>query len=207
MPGLTGAILVGGTSRRMGTNKALLSLAPDGPPIVETVVRTLERVTDEILLVGTGPDDDAYAWLGVRQVADVVPNAGALGGVHAALSAARYPRVLVVGCDMPFLSTGLLLHMASLPQDAHALVPLLRHPQPLHAIVERSSLPIIERQLLGGHLRMTGWYAQARVRIVPRAVVARFDPTLQSCFNMNTPGDLALAKRIATMRDPQSGGR
>ncbi|MGC4192541.1 MAG: molybdenum cofactor guanylyltransferase [Thermomicrobiales bacterium] len=194
---LTAAILVGGRSRRMGQDKALLPLVPDGLTVIETVVQTLATVADEITLVGAEVTARDYAFLGLRHVPDIVAGAGALGGIHAALTAASHERTLIVACDMPFLNADLLRHMASMPRDDDALVPLLGQPQPLHAIYGRSCCPLIEANLRKGQYRVTGWFARAALRLLPRSAIAAFDPSLHSCFNMNTPDDLAVARRIA----------
>jgi molybdopterin-guanine dinucleotide biosynthesis protein A len=194
---LSGAILIGGRSRRMGANKALLPLSPEGPCIVELVARVLRTVADDIILVGASDDRDTYDALGLCQIPDIVPAAGALGGIHAALGAARHEHTLVVGCDMPFLNPTLLHHMAALPRDYDALIPLVGRPQPLHAVYARSALPSIDAALAARRYRVTGWLARATVRIVPRATITAFDPALRSCFNVNTPDDLAFARRIA----------
>lgn len=193
---LSAAILVGGRSRRMGETKALLRLDPDGPTVVESVVRALGEVASEILLAGSPPTGD-FAFLGLRQVPDIVPNAGVLGGMHAALREARHDRVLVVACDMPFLSPALLRYMASLPAGDDALVPLLGQPQTAHAIYARSALPAVEAALTERRYHATSWFAQASIRIVPRETIAAFDPLLRSCFNMNTPQDLEAAREMA----------
>lgn len=193
---LSAAILVGGQSRRMGRTKALLRLDPDGPTVVETIARTLDEIAEEVLLVGEAPAAD-YAFLGLRQVPDLVPGAGALGGIHAAVRAARHACVLVVACDMPFLNPALLRYMASLPRGWDALVPLLGQTQTAHAIYARSALPLIEASLAARRFRTTSWFARGSIRIVPRAAIAAIDPSLRSTFNMNAPEDLALARRLA----------
>lgn len=195
-PSLSAAILVGGKSRRMGRTKALIRLHSDGPTAIELACAALATVANEIVLVGNAPADD-YAFLGLRHVPDLVPGAGVLGGIHAAIRTAHHEHVLVVACDMPFLNTTLLRHMASLPRDWDALIPLLGQPQTAHAIYARSALPLIEASLAAHRFRATSWLAQGRVRIVPRATIAAFDPTLRSCFNMNAPADLALARQLA----------
>ncbi|MGC4106476.1 MAG: molybdenum cofactor guanylyltransferase [Thermomicrobiales bacterium] len=193
---LSAAILVGGRSTRMGQNKALLRLTPNGPSVIQTIVGTLTDLADEVFLAGTDVTAADYAALGLRHVPDVVPNAGALGGIHAALGAASHTHILVVACDMPFLNAGLLAHMAGLPRDYDALVPLIGRPHPLHAIYARAALPVIETRLVARRFRVTGWFASAKVQIIPRATFAMFDPDLRSCFNMNGPDDFARAQQI-----------
>ncbi|MDQ3328826.1 MAG: NTP transferase domain-containing protein, partial [Chloroflexota bacterium] len=98
----------------MGQNKALLSLAPGGPSLIEMVAARLAEVASETVLVGT--ETAPYEFLGLRHVPDLYPNAGSLGGIYSGLQAAAYPHALAVACDMPFLSPHLLRYMASVPR-------------------------------------------------------------------------------------------
>jgi molybdopterin-guanine dinucleotide biosynthesis protein A len=190
---LAAAILVGGQSRRMGENKALIRLQPDGPTVIETVVRKLREVTNEVTLVGS--DANPYGFLELPQIPDVTPKIGALGGIHTALSGTTSAHLLIVACDMPFLNVTLLRYMAAQPRDYDALVPVLDRPQPLHAIYARSCLPLIEESIRSGDYRATGWLGAANVHTIDRDTMQRFDPDLRSCFNMNTPADTARARQ------------
>ncbi|MGB3330334.1 MAG: molybdenum cofactor guanylyltransferase [Thermomicrobiales bacterium] len=187
---------MGGRSRRMGQNKALIRLTPDAPPLIETVIATVGAVADEVFLVGTAVDDSASSFAGIRIVPDLVAGAGALGGIHAALGAARHDHVMVVACDMPFLQVDLLRFMAEQPRGYDALMPLVVQLQPLHAIYARSALPLIEARLSAGDYRVTSWLGEGIVHSIPPETVARFDPDLRSCFNMNTPRDFEEAMSI-----------
>jgi molybdopterin-guanine dinucleotide biosynthesis protein A len=193
--GLAAAILVGGQSRRMGTNKALLRLEPGGPAVVEMVLQTLQQVADQVVLVGH--DLAAYSFLNLPWLHDDRPQAGPLAGIHAAMLGVRTDHVLVVACDMPFLNVDLLRFMVNRPRTYDVLVPEIGQLQPLHAIYTQSCQPTIERYLATGRRRVTGWFAKANVQIIPQAEVERFDPTLRSCFNLNTPADLDRARKMS----------
>ena len=176
----------------MGQDKALLTLEPGGPPLIEIVAGRVRQVVDEVVLLGNAP---AGVLPGLRRIPDSFPGSGPLGGIHAALVAAQGGRVLVVACDMPFLNVHLLRYMTSLPDDAEAIVPVLDRPQPLHAIYAPTCLPHIELCLREGENRVTGWFDRVRVREIDRETIAQFDPDLLSCFNMNTPEDFERARR------------
>ena len=106
--GVTGVLLAGGNSSRMGRNKALMTLA--GRRLVDRVLAVLSSVLDDLLMVTGSPE--LYADLGVRMVPDVVAGKGALGGIHSALHHAAAPHCLVVACDMPFLNAEFLRYIA-----------------------------------------------------------------------------------------------
>jgi molybdopterin-guanine dinucleotide biosynthesis protein A len=176
----------------MGRNKALLSLEPGGPTVVELAVERLRAVADEVLLVGDDPEP--YARLGLPHAPDLYPGAGSLGGIYSGLRAARHPFALAVACDMPFLNAGLLRHMASSPRDYDVLVPVIEEPEPMHAIYSRACLPWMEESLRAGRLKIIGWFPRARVRRLERETLVKLDPELRSFFNMNTPEEWELAR-------------
>jgi len=206
-PPLSAAILAGGQSRRMGTDKALLRLSPDGPTLIERVAAAVGLVAAETLLVA---NDDRLASPDLRTAPDAYPGAGALGGIYRAIAAAAHEHCLVVACDMPFLSVPLLRAMAVQPRDYDVLAPFLplaetvenRQGGPggvyetLHAIYGRGALPAMREQLEAGRYKIVGFFPRVRVRAFPVAAVRRHDPELRSFFNVNTPARLAEARAL-----------
>ena len=209
---LSAAILAGGRSRRMGTDKALLRLAPAGPTLIERVAAAVAAVADEVLIVA---NDDRLDFLGLPIVPDAHPDTGALGGIASGLAAARNAHCLVVACDMPFLSPALLRAMAAAPRDYDVLAPYLIVGEnrqgggkgvyeTLHTIYGRGALPAMREQLAAGQLRIVGFFPQVRVRPLPEDWLRRHDPALRSIFNANTPARLAAAR---DMDAPPGEGR
>ena len=126
---VTGVILAGGQSRRMGQNKALMFLGND--PLIVHVVRQMELVTTELLLITNEPD--LYAALEMPMYEDIQPDMGALGGLHTGLTYATNSTVLCVGCDMPLLQPNLLSHLTTLLGDYDAVVPCVESSGPVYA--------------------------------------------------------------------------
>ncbi|HET8627850.1 MAG TPA: molybdenum cofactor guanylyltransferase [Thermomicrobiales bacterium] len=201
-PPLSAAILAGGQSRRMGADKALLRLTPDGPTLVERVAAAVAAVASETLVVA---NDDRLAFLSLRIVPDTYPGAGALGGIYSAVAAAAHEHCLVVACDMPFLSVPLLRALAAAPRDYDVLAPFLPAVEnrqgtaggvyeTLHAIYGRGALAAMRAQLDAGRYRIIGFFPAVRVRAFPLDAIRRHDPDLRSFFNANTPERLAEAR-------------
>jgi molybdopterin-guanine dinucleotide biosynthesis protein A len=192
--GLSGAILMGGDSRRMGRDKAALRL--DGRPLLHHVHDVLHPLCTEILLVTrddrrAGAEDLAPA--GCRIVTDVLPGRGPLVGLHAALQAAAHDRVLLVGGDMPCLSPGLLQAMAAAAAATGADVTIARLDrfEPLHAVYGRGCLAPIAEALAAGPAPVPSFFPAVAVNIWTADRVRAFDPDLRSFLNVNTPEDLA----------------
>lgn len=213
----TGVILAGGAASRYGgLPKGLERVA--GKRIVDRVADALRDVTDDLLLVANDPS--AREWLpGVGVQGDLVPNAGGLGGIHAALHRAQSP-VLVVAWDMPFVPAGLLAQLRALGDGSDVALPesgSRRGVEPLCAFYSPTCVPAIQRSLDAGDRRVVGFHTEVRVARLPAEQVSAFgDPGLLF-MNVNTPDDLAIAEahaatahggdhRTKTQRQDDPGG-
>jgi molybdopterin-guanine dinucleotide biosynthesis protein A len=176
----------------MGTDKGLVALA--GKPLVQHIVDRLDGLADEVLITTNKPD--AYAAFGVLTAPDADPGAGALAGLLTALDAARGEVVLVVACDMPFVSRRLAEHMLRLAIDAEAVVPKDGEEfEPLFAVYRRACIEPIRRALDAGQRRVISFFPDVRLRVVDVDEARSIEPDDESFFNVNTPADLAEAER------------
>jgi molybdopterin-guanine dinucleotide biosynthesis protein A len=184
---VTGALLLGGQSTRMGRDKAHLEWG--GTTLSTRAARLLASLFSETLLVGGEPESMAPG----RRVSDPSGPACALRGLVAALDAATSDRVLVVATDLPFLSDDLLLALTAWPESdivvpvdddrAHPLCAIYRREVCLHAAranleAERLSL----RELL----------AAVETDRVPLRDLGLADLGSAPLTNINTPDDLAM---------------
>jgi len=195
-PRISAAILVGGKSRRMGADKALLHVG--GQPIIQRMAAVVRTVTTDLLLIGAGAE--RYAFVGGRAADDLIPRSGPLAGIYTALSMAHSSRCLVLACDMPFLNADLLRYMSERESDWDVLLPRLPdgHVEPLHAIYSRACIGPIETMLRQGRLCPLDLYPQVRTEYLEAAEIALSDPYYRSFVNLNTPADLAHAQEAAT---------
>ena len=189
IPNISAAILAGGSSRRMGRNKALLSFR--GRPLVTRVYEILRPLFEDIFLVTNDPGP--FDFVPCPKIPDRVPGKGPISGVDAALRHSRNPYVLVVGCDTPFLSHSLLKLLAGKTQDADLVIPCGPHgPEPLCAVYGKGCLPLIEESLLRGDFSLMALVGRLRTRDIPAEEVAAVDPGFLSFMNINTPGDFRM---------------
>ncbi|GMR09227.1 MAG: molybdenum cofactor guanylyltransferase [Anaerolineae bacterium] len=177
----------------MGRDKALIPLG--GMPLIEHVLRRVEGLGDEVLITTNRPED--YAFLGMRLVEDRRPGAGALHGLLTALEAARGERVLLVGCDMPFVNRSLLEHMLAISTDAEVVIPRRGGKlQPLHAIYSKTCAGLVSQALEAGEKRMISFFPRLQTWIIEQETLDQYDPDGLSFFNANTPEELAQAERL-----------
>lgn len=201
---VTGVILAGGKSKRMGENKALLRLG--NGTLIGHVIRRMQPITDEFLLITNSPDE--YTHLGITMHKDIIPNAGALGGIHAGLTYASHQTVICVGCDNPFLMPNLLTYLVSVLGEYDAVMPYTyREPssdnesvqitlQTLCAVYSKCCLPIIEQMLNEPDLRVHALQERANVLPLAPEIWKTYDSEGHSFFNVNTPEDFEKAQNI-----------
>jgi len=190
---ITGVILAGGKSSRMGQNKALMPLG--GKRLVDRAVEVMRSVFDDLLMVTNTPD--VYAELGMPMVPDVWPEKGSLGGVYSAIYHVATPYCLVVACDMPFLRAAVLRYLITQMAGGYDVVvpDVLGELQTLHAIYSKACLQPIERRLETNRLRIVGFFPDVRVRTVTASELEPYDPELLAFQNLNTPEEFQAAEQ------------
>ena len=194
---ITGAVLAGGRSTRMGTDKALLQV--DGVRLIDGAVATLCGLFPEVLIIANDPQP--YAGLAVPVHADLVPEKGSLGGIYTAVAAATHPHVFCLACDMPFANPALIRFLCTLAEGHDVVVPRTAEGlQPLHALYGRGCLPPMRGQIEADRLKIDRLYAAVRVRYVDEAEMCPFDPELLSFWNLNTREELARAQAFRARR-------
>jgi len=195
-PAVSGIILAGGNSLRLGQEKALVDSG--GETLIERVVRRLEGVVSRIVLVTNDPE--RHAFLGLPMVGDVYPGVGTLSGLHAGLAAIEAPYGLAVGCDMPFLNPQLLRYMISLRGGCDAVVPRVgRYREPLHALYARACAAQFAQAIEAGQRRIMHALEGARICYVERDAIVRYDPQLRSFFNVDEAPDLERMRALLAL--------
>jgi FdhD protein len=180
---VAGAVLVGGASTRMGSDKAQRPFA--GVPGATRTSRLLAAHFEEVLLVGGTPPADAVG----RRVADGEGPACALRGIVAALAATSAERVLVVATDLPLLTPALLLALVAWPA-ADVVLPRSAndHLEPLCAVWSRgSALAVARENLVAGRLALHELVARLDATVLDAADLHAIDPDAVALSNANTP--------------------
>jgi FdhD protein len=184
--GISGVILAGGESQRMGSDKSLLPI--QGARFIDHIYARLSSLFDEVIIVTNSPE--LYQDLPCRKVPDIYLKQGALAGIHAGLSQAQQPRAFVVGCDMPFVSAKIVRKICSHAEQGDLILPHSSHGhEPLHALYEKSCLPAMEQVLEAGHKRIMKFFSQVKVVEIPAAELLPLDPQEKSFCNINTPDE------------------
>jgi molybdopterin-guanine dinucleotide biosynthesis protein A len=190
----TVAIIAGGKSTRMGTDKAFVRL--DGKPLIAHVLARVATLGAAAMILITN-HPDSYGSLGLPMFPDVIPDKGSLGGIYTALTVSQHAYTQVIACDTPFVQPELLAHLLTLREGHEVIVPTVKgYPQGLHGLYHKACLGPMRERMDANRLNVIGFYPQVRVRTVDEAEYEPFDPTGVSFFNVNTPDQLAYAVRI-----------
>ena len=185
-PGVTGVILAGGKSSRMGSNKALLPYR--GGRFIEAIYRQLSGLLGEVLVVTGTPEQ--YAFLGCRMVSDLYHDIGVLAGLHAGLFHSHTSHIFAVACDMPYLNNTMIRMLLARRHQGDVIIPEGENGlEPLHAVYCRSCLPAMETALQTGKRRLISFFPEIQVTTVPGDTIRFVDPHLDSFRNINTPAD------------------
>ncbi len=195
--GIKGLILAGGKGSRMGRDKALMEF--DGERLIDRAIRTLAPLFDEIIVAADTAE--RFSGLeGARVVEDLYPQRGSVGGLYTGLQEAEESPVFACGCDMPFMSRRAVAGLVRFAEStkADAVLPLYDGVlEPLHAVYSPSCAGEFKRFIESGGFKI--------IDVFPELEVARVDPVVFApslspehiFFNVNTPGDLAAALRMA----------
>jgi len=194
-----GFILVGGASRRMGTDKSQLVI--NGKTTVQMIAEALEPATSRVRLVG------AAAETVTESIPDVHYRWGPLGGIQAALRACRTECCVIVACDLPFVTSNLFAHLLDLMRNsegvAQALVPLQSdgRPQPLCAVYKRvPCLAASEAAIAAGEHSPRAMLDKISTRYVEFETLAGLPASENFFLNLNRPEDYESARQIAASR-------
>ncbi|MBI4893722.1 MAG: molybdenum cofactor guanylyltransferase [Acidobacteria bacterium] len=160
-------VLTGGSSRRMGRDKALLAYR--GGTLVEWVAGEAQKAAGRVALVGGG---ERYGHLGLRCVEERFAGCGPLSGIEAALSAGEAEWNLVLACDMPGLDAGLLRGLLEAADGCDADVVAAQDgvggaAEPLCAVYHMRILDEVRVELKAGRYAVRGLLSRLRVSLYP----------------------------------------
>lgn len=187
---ISGVILVGGKSQRMGQDKALLPI--QGKLMIERALDLFQQHFRQVFLVGDRPE--RFGSYQFPVVPDLFPGSS-LGGLYTGLYQAAHEYVFVSSCDMPFPSAGILRHICDQRHTCDAVIPCSNHgPEPLFACYAKTCLPTLLTQLQQHQLSIRQACSQLRTTLVPYADLSQYDRNETAFLNLNTPEELARAQ-------------
>lgn len=184
---ITGIILAGGKSRRMGADKGLMLY--NGRPMITYSIDLLRQFCSRILISTSNP---AYEVFGYPTIADIYAEKGPLGGLYSCIMESTSEINICLPCDLPRMKPDILEYMLQISDGTQCIIPMTPYPEPLVAIYPSQVLPVVHQMITKGKYKMTEIFESFPVQYVP---LEKFpgDNNLICFSNFNTPSDITEA--------------
>jgi len=184
---VTGVILAGGKSSRMGTDKGLIDL--DGKPMITHVINVLQKVASKVIIIANNP---SYNQFNLEVYPDLFPEKGPVGGIYTALNCSKTEKNIILSCDTPFVNEKLLNNLLLQSKDYEITVSKFKNKiHPLIGVYSQSVKTIFEENLNKNRLKLGLVNQQTELNIV-HYNDCDFDEKI--FFNINTPTELKECK-------------
>ena len=182
---MTGIVLAGGQSKRLGTAKALLRLGDKA--FLELAVSALRPFCRRIIVVAAAAGWSLPDLGDCTIVADETPGLGPLGGLVTGLAVSDDEWHLTLACDLPLVRPKLLELIVREASSGDAVVPRSGgRLHPLLAAYARSCLAPARASLEAGRRAMRAMLDLVRVKVIEEERLREVDPELISFTNVNT---------------------
>ena len=193
---VTGIILAGGKSSRLGTDKGLQELC--GKPLISYSIKVLSELCSTIII---STSSDAYQSFGYKTVADEIPGIGPMGGIYSALKQSKTQKNLVLSCDLPFVSKELLSYIMENSNGCQVAVPWQgnQHYEPLCGFYNLSVVEQMNDFIQNGNYKLPDLFDKISInRLVINSELEFYDDNL--FLNVNSKYDLATAENLMKNR-------
>jgi len=162
LPDITCIVVAGGKSRRMGQDKALLTIS--GVPMIQHIYRQLKIIFNSFLISNNTPEK--FAFLGLPMVRDLRPDAGPLMGIYSSMLKCSTSAVFSCACDIPEIPLELIHEMHSHLEKNDIVIPVT-YPQgqyePLFAFYSMNCLKEIENAIMSGENKISSFFSSQRI--------------------------------------------
>jgi molybdopterin-guanine dinucleotide biosynthesis protein A len=189
---VTGIILAGGKSSRMGTDKGLQVLC--GKPLISYVIDALSGLCSDILI---STSSNEYKSFGYKVIADEFPGIGPMGGIYSALRQSSTENNLVISCDLPFISGDLMAHILKNSAGCQVAVPWQgnQHYEPLCGFYNKSVLDSMIDFIQKGNFKLPDLFKEISInRLIINENQCFYSKNL--FFNVNSKHDLSTAENM-----------
>jgi molybdenum cofactor guanylyltransferase len=199
---ITGIILSGGKSSRMGFNKSFLKI--NGKTIIEYIVELMQNIFSKVILITNSPDE--YRFLNLEMLEDIYKNYGPLAGIHSGLVNSSTKRNFIISCDVPLMTEQMIRYLVDYPTDK--LITIARadgYIQQLVGIYNRDIIvtaeDILEKEKLDDErnsdqqrrgCKVLSLVKQIGAEIINTDSLSFYIP--DTYFNMNNIGDFNIVK-------------
>jgi len=161
---ITGIILSGGKSSRLGEEKGLAAF--NGKPLVSYAIEVLRPICGK-LIISANNQIEEYNKYGFNVVQDEVSGVGPMGGILTCLKKSESRFNLILSCDTPFVSTALYEHLLKSAEYYQVVVP--KHDgfiEPLCSIFTTNVLWELQHSLESGNFKMHDFFKKTDFKAI-----------------------------------------
>jgi molybdopterin-guanine dinucleotide biosynthesis protein A len=182
--GISGIILSGGKSTRMGQDKGLIKL--NGKPMIQHVIDHIDPICDQILI---SANDKTYEDFGYPVCEDEINEIGPAGGIISCLKHSKNEQNIIISCDLPFASTQFIRTLLDMSGDYQITLPMSGpHYQPLCAVYSKEVYPVFMECVNKGIYSLKSIIKAFRIQVIRQEDIKGFDLSFQ-LRNINSPDD------------------
>ncbi len=176
---ITGIVIAGGKSSRMGQNKALIKYG--SIRLIDNAIEILQNFTQNILI----SSNVSIQNVSYPIISDEFKNIGPIGGLYSSLKESKSELNIIIPCDVPNVNIGLYNKMIELCVDVDAVIPELPNGklEPLIACYKKKILPIIDESICNNDYKLVNLLLKIKVRYIDVLDIEQFK-------NINSPEDL-----------------
>ncbi len=196
---ITGIILAGGKSKRMGKEKGLVEL--HGKKLISYVIEVLKPVVGKIII---SSNSNAYHDKDYEVIADIYPDSGPMGGIYSCLQHSSTQKNLVVSCDIPFITRSLLKNILAFSNDYNLIVPWhgKKLYEPLCAYYDKKLLGVLFEFITRKHYRIPDVFKEVKFKAFDLNLFSGYDKDL--FLNINSRAELKKAEEIILQQNKES---
>jgi len=188
---ITGIVLAGGKSSRMGCDKGMVQL--NEKKFIEHILAAIVPNVNDIIIVANNKN---YSSLGYKVYEDLIKDCGPLGGIYTGLVNSQTENNIIVSCDIPFISSDLIKYIIENIGKAEVAVPVFKgNTEPLCAVYTKRTTTEIYNLIMGGELKIRNVlrrFITKEIHVTKR--LKFYDDKL--LVNINTPEELKLQKEL-----------
>ncbi len=176
---LTGIVIAGGKSSRMGQNKALMNFK--GKRLIDNAISVINPLVDTVII----SSNDLLPDISYLQIQDKYTGIGPISGLYSCLLASNSECNLIIPCDVPLVSAQFYEDLIDSIKGYDAVIPRLPDGklEPLVAIYSKNILEIIHQQILEKNYKLINLFSLIKVKYIDVKDTSMFK-------NVNRPEDI-----------------
>ena len=193
---ITGIILAGGKSSRMGAEKGLIPFK--GKPMINYAIEALSPFCNQILI---SANSTSYNFLGFEVIEDEIANSGPMGGIYSCMKHSKNELNFVLSCDMPLIAQQIASQIIDSIANFEVTIPWHggEYFEPLCAVYHKNILPEFERFIKSGNFRIPDLIKNVSTKKIATGIEYGLDP--KAFFSVNSKADMNELLNIEKSKD------